>query len=137
MANFVGETNFLEGVVERRRKGKTLVRLRGNLLIDAGKSDLDAGSRVVVGVRRENMSIGQGKEKGMNSLIGQVVRMAFLGKLVRYRVELENGDLIEVKQPTRMGKIFEEKERVYVLFPPEKVLIYPYPKNLLYELALK
>jgi len=137
VANFVGETNFLEGVVDRRRRGKTLLRLRGNLLIDAGESDLDAGSRVVVGVRRENMSIGQGKEKGMNSLIGQVVRMAFLGKLVRYRVELENGDLIEVKQPTRMGKIFEEKERVYVLFPSEKVLIYPYPKNLLYELALK
>jgi ABC-type Fe3+/spermidine/putrescine transport system ATPase subunit len=136
VANFVGETNFLEGVIERIRR-KTLVRLRGNLLIEVGESELDAGSRVVVGVRRENMSIGQSKEKRMNSLIGQVVRTAFLGKLIRYRVELENGDLIEVKQPTGIGKIFEEKERAYVLFPPDKVLVYPYPKDLIYELALK
>jgi len=136
VANFVGETNFLEGVFESASE-KNLVRLRGDLLIDVGESSLKTGSRVVVGVRRENMIIGSRKEKGLNSLGGHIVRAAFLGKLIRYRVELENGDFVEIKQPTRIGKTFEEKERAYVLFHPEKVLVYPYPEDLFHELALK
>jgi len=136
VANFVGETNFLEGIVEKR-EGKTLVRLRGDLLIEAAESEFDAGSRAVVAVRRENMFLSSSREKGVNSLLGHVVRAAFLGKLVRYRIELENGDFIEVKQPTRTGEIFEEGESVHIIFSPEKVLVYRYPKDLFHELALK
>lgn len=136
VANFVGETNFLEGVVERSEE-RTLVRLRGDLLIEAGESGLEAGSRVIIGVRRENMSMGSMRDEGVNNLPGRVVRAAFLGKLIRYRIELDNGDFIEIKRPTRMGEVFEEGERVYVLFPAGKVLVYPYPRDLRYELALK
>jgi len=136
VANFVGETNFLEGVVERSGK-RTILRLRGDIPVEAGESSVEAGSRAVIGVRRENMFLKSRPEDGVNSLPGRVVRAAFLGKLIRYRVELDNGDLVEVKQPTRMGEAFDEGERVYVLFPAEKVLVYPYPEDLRHELALK
>ena len=136
VANFVGETNFLEGVVEGSGE-RTLVRLRADLPIEVEESGLEGGLRVVVGVRRENMVVRPREEEGLNSLPGRVVRAAFLGKLIRYRIELDNGDFIEVKQPTRGGEIFEEGERIYVLFPAEKVLVYPYPRDLRFELALK
>ncbi|RJS89409.1 ABC transporter ATP-binding protein [Candidatus Bathyarchaeota archaeon] len=136
VANFVGETNFLEGVIERSGE-RSLVRLRGDLLIEAGGSNLRAGSRVVIGVRRENILLEEGKAEGLNALPGRVIRAAFLGKIIRYRVELDNGDLVEVKQPTRLGRFFGEGERVYLIFPAEKVLVYPYPEDLRYELALR
>lgn len=136
VANFVGETNFLEGIVERSNEGTT-IRLRGGFMIGAGESILEPGSRAVIGVRRENTLIKPIDSKAANCLPGMVVRAAFLGKLIRYMVELDNGDFIEIKQPTRMGKVFKEGERVHVVLPAEKVLIYPYPKDMRDDLALK
>jgi len=136
VANFIGETNFLEGIVERRNEGTTL-RLRGDFLIKAGESLLEPGTRAVIGVRRENTLIVPSDDGAANSIPGMVIRAVFLGKIVRYTVELENGDFIEIKQPTRTEKAFKEGEKVHVALPVEKVLIYPYPENMQYELALK
>lgn len=136
VANFVGETNFLEGVLEKGGKAAA-VRLRGEFPVETSECELDPGARVIVAVRRENMFVSTVKEETMNALPGRIVRTAFLGKLVRYRIELDNGDLIEVKQPSRAVEILEEGERTYVVFQAEKALVYKYPDDLREELALK
>lgn len=136
VANFVGETNFLEGVIEKAGK-ITLVRLRGDFLVRCSESRLDSGDRTIVAIRRENMYLRTVKDEAMNSLPGRIVRAAFLGKLVRYRVELNNGDFIEIKTTSRTAELLEEGHSAYSMFPADKALVYKYPDDIRQELALK
>ena len=77
---FVGDASFLVGRTER---GKVVIR--GGYEI--GPSNLPEGDLVVVGVRPENVTFGSG-------IMGKIRLRSYLGALVRYEIELENGDTI-------------------------------------------
>lgn len=136
VANFVGESTFLEGVIETSGS-PARIRLRGNLMIHASSSDLQPGSRAVLALRKENMSISRERSDLENPLPGRVSRAAFVGKLLRYTVELDNGDFIELKHPSRGTEMIPEGQDVFVGFSSRSLLVYGYPDNLSHELALR
>jgi spermidine/putrescine transport system ATP-binding protein len=138
VANFIGESNFLEGyVVETSSKG-CLIELRGGLTVNAVDKTRNKGERIVVAVRPETLSIQRGHKKGLNCLPGYIERFRFEGTDVRYEVRLENEDVVVVVRPALIGEWFDEGEKVTVCFSPDKSYVFTYPSaGLRSELALE
>ncbi len=103
---FVGDASFLVG---RNERGKVVIRGGYEL----GPSHLPEGDLVVVGVRPENVILGSG-------IPGRIRLKSYLGALVRYEIELENGDTVIAITEEEL----EDKE-VKVWFSDYKLFRFP------------
>jgi len=102
---FVGDASFLTGTC---RGGRAVVR--GGY--DLGPCDMPEGELIVIGVRPESIVFGRG-------IPGKVRLRSYLGSLIRYEVELENGDIVTAVSEEEQG------ENVKVWFEKYKVFKYP------------
>lgn len=139
VANFIGESNFLEGRVTEIEDEVTMVRLRGDLMVKAKRnSEAQRDDRVVLAVRPEAFEMVRGHVRLANSVNGVVERVRFEGTDIRYEVRLANDDSIIVVRPSLGGEWLKETEKVTLGFPPEKshMFLYP-PKGLMNELELE
>jgi ABC-type Fe3+/spermidine/putrescine transport system ATPase subunit len=138
VANFIGESNFLEGYVVKTINNGCAIELRGGLMVNAVDKTRSKGERIVVAVRPETLSIERGHKKGLNCLHGYIERFRFEGTDVRYEVRLKNEDVVVVVRPALIGEWFDEGEKVTVCFPPDKSYVFTYPSaGLRSELALE
>jgi ABC-type Fe3+/spermidine/putrescine transport system ATPase subunit len=139
VANFIGESNFLEGRVVEADEEVARVRLRGDLEVRTGnKIAAQKDDRIVLAVRPEAFAIVKGNKKLVNGLNGVVERVRFEGTDIRYEIHLANDDSIIVVRPSLGGEWFKEGDKVTVSFLPEKshMFLYP-PKGLMAELELE
>ena len=132
VANFIGESNFLEGYVLERDNKETLIELRGGIKVQAVSNGLNKGERVVLAIRPEAFVVENGM-KGKNSISGVVERVTFEGTNVRYEIVLENQDMIVIVKPSMIGEWFKIDEKVNVSFPSERAHMFPYPETGLKE----
>ena len=132
--NFVGETNFLEGYILEKRNGRMNVRLRHNVLLSVqDSSSLITGDPVVIAVRPENVHLRTREEKG-ETILGIVIDSRFAGSFFRITLRLSTDDnvLADFEGPLRLEK------RMYVSFDPERIQVFPVPKDgLMEEIALE
>jgi len=139
VANFIGESNFLEGRVVGLKDDVVVVRLRGDLKVEAKKSEASQeNERVVLAIRPEAFEISKGRRKLVNELKGVVEKVRFEGTDIRYEIRIVNDDSITVVRPSLGGDWFKENEKVTVSFLPEKshTFLYP-PQGLMAELELE
>lgn len=138
VANFIGESNFLEGyIVETNDKG-CVIELRGGVIVNVVNQTRNKGERVVLAVRPETLSIEKGHKKGLNCITGHIERFRFEGTDVRYEVRLKNEDVVVIVRPALMGEWFNEGEKVTACFPTDKSYLFTYPSlGLRSELALE
>ncbi len=132
VANFIGESNFLEGYILERDNKETLIELRGGIRVQAVSNGLNKGERVVLAIRPEAFVVENGM-KGKNSISGVVERVTFEGTNVRYEIVLENQDMIVIVKPSMIGEWFKIDEKVNVSFPSERAHMFPYPETGLKE----
>jgi ABC-type Fe3+/spermidine/putrescine transport system ATPase subunit len=138
VANFIGESNFLEGYVTQASENELTIELRGGIPIYSLDKAHKKGEKVVVAVRPEVLTIKKGEKKGKNSILGFIERFRFEGTNVRYEVRLKNEDMVTVVQPALIGEWFEIGEKVTISFPIEKSFVFTYPsRGLQKELALE
>lgn len=138
VANFVGESNFLEGYVADRVGHKLTVELRGGIYVKSLNKDHKKGEKVVVAIRPEVLSITKGEKSGVNSIVGNIDGFRFEGNNVRYEIRLQNEDMIVVVRPALMAEWLSVGEKITVSFPFEKSFVFSYPeKGLRTELALE
>ena len=86
---------------------------------------------MVLAARPENLFLSKNEEE--NSLKGRIQDKIFMGSFMRYRIMLETGDLVLVEIPGAADKSFNIDERVNVTFQPDRLLVYPRPKEGLQE----
>jgi ABC-type Fe3+/spermidine/putrescine transport system ATPase subunit len=148
-ANFIGESNFIEGsiaqcgtessescpagpladcksdecIMEARHKHRLVIKNPGSMF--------KMGDGVVIMVRPENLSLSL--EEKENCLQGQVMDKVFMGSYMRYRVRLATDDNVLVEVPQTDDKIFNIGDKVNVKFRPKKLLVYPQPREGLKE----
>jgi ABC-type Fe3+/spermidine/putrescine transport system ATPase subunit len=129
VANFVGRTNFLEGIIEGRNREKSTVKLRGNFSVDIADTSHEDEEDVIVAVREKNTILtGDDPGEGRNVLDGEVTQVYFLGSYIRLEVRLRNGDIVSSLMPTDIIlKKFKVGDRVLVSFYPRSALVYDYP----------
>lgn len=133
VANFIGESNFLEGYVTNVGSRETTVELRGEIEVRTVNDTVKNGERVVLAIRPEALELQKGKNTDRNTLSGAVERVTFEGNNIRYEIRLENEDMVVAVKPSMMGEWFNTGEKVTVSFAPDKAHVFPYPQTGLKE----
>jgi len=139
VANFIGESNFLEGRVIGIKGDIAEIRLRGDLKVSAKKYEVSQkDERVVLAVRPEAFEIVRERRKVVNELNGVIDKVRFEGTDIRYEIRLVNDDFVIVAKPSLGGEWLQEGDEVRIGFSPEKghLFLYP-PKGLVAELELE
>lgn len=135
-ANFVGEANFLVGVVESTTDLGIVVNLGNSIRLQTRNTEHKIGDRVVIAFRPEFINIDTNTR--INRLRGTIIDTIYSGKIRRIRIQLITEDVIVLK-------IIDEERRQLTLntditmsIAPESILVYSYPEDgLETELALE
>jgi ABC-type Fe3+/spermidine/putrescine transport system ATPase subunit len=133
VANFIGESNFLEGYVADEDNERMTIDLRGEIRIEVTKDKTRKGERVVLAIRPETFLVKKGMASDENSILGTVERVVFEGTNIRYEIRLKNQDLIVIVKPSMTGEWLHVEDDVTVSFSSEKVHVFEYPSQGLKE----
>jgi spermidine/putrescine transport system ATP-binding protein len=97
VADFIGETNFLEGTVREQQGRSVEVELPGGLTARA-ESDgaLTRGQKITVAIRPEKMHLRAAD--GANTLRGRVEEIVYIGTDTHYAVRLAGDQRIRVRE---------------------------------------
>jgi len=102
VANFIGETNFLEGEVTGQSGAEVLVKLQGGATISAGYPEGSQPSgRVSVVVRPEHADLARPGAKA--DLWGKLENVVYFGTDTHYHVRLDSGAPFIVRQQNSRG----------------------------------
>jgi ABC-type Fe3+/spermidine/putrescine transport system ATPase subunit len=128
VAHFIGESNFLEGVVSQTNDGYLEIELRGGAKVRAFSKGSTEGQRAVLVIRPEIFVFETKISKNKNILKGKVEKVTFEGTFVRYVIRLESQDSVVVIKPSLTEKWFDVGDNIELSFDFKKVHIFPYPK---------
>jgi spermidine/putrescine transport system ATP-binding protein len=100
VAEFIGQTNFLEGEVVQQQGDRVLVKTKDALAVwCTSRVATEKGARVTVAVRPEKIEIHPVRcPDEMNCWRGQVLAGTFLGEQTEYRVRIDGGPEVVVRQ---------------------------------------
>lgn len=127
VANFLGQSNLVEGTVLERSGAEVRVDMHGTVVtIPGARSHVDggAGTRGWVGIRPEKVLVaeeGEVIDAPGNSIPGGVVTdVSFVGVSTQYLVRMPWGQELQVfEQNTGRRRLFRAGERVDVSWRPE------------------
>src|SRR5215208_202670 len=117
VADFIGTSNFIDGVVEARENGVYRVRTNDGELRVRSQADFPVGSNVVVSARPEHIGIdASGNGTGPNRWRGRVAARAFLGESVDHVVSVGSREIrarcnpsISIPPETEVALTFSEE----------------------------
>jgi spermidine/putrescine transport system ATP-binding protein len=121
VADFIGDTNLLEGRIESADRSNLQIRTNSNLKI--GVQTLEpwshSGTQVSVSVRPERIQLSLYEpENQINCFEARLEHIMYLGTHVHYLVKLTSGDQLTIMQPNTLGSLPELHTRIYVHWSP-------------------
>jgi ABC-type Fe3+/spermidine/putrescine transport system ATPase subunit len=133
VADFLGESNFVDGVVAGAPvDGRWLVRAAGGLEFrGVGAVPLQAGQPVTAAVRPEKLvpaddPVTASPGGPLNTCKGTVEEAIYVGDATRYRVALGADGAVTVKVPNRLGlRQHAEGAVVALAWSPDETRIFP------------
>ncbi|WP_225753477.1 ABC transporter ATP-binding protein [Actinotalea sp. Marseille-Q4924] len=93
VADFVGTTNFIEGVVEHRDGEAWRVRTPDGHVMVGKVVDTEPGDRCMVSIRPEHIEVSPGAGIGLNTFAGEIRTRLFTGEAMMYQVQLGSAQL--------------------------------------------
>ena len=128
VADFIGESNFLEGTVVSIERKNLLIRTESGLQFKAlARKPFSKGGKATVSLRPEKVFLGSQGRKGnaIKPLAGVVEDVIYIGEIIRYKIRLGKNELITLKEQTRSDrKQFERGEKVTVGWLPEDGIVF-------------
>jgi spermidine/putrescine transport system ATP-binding protein len=107
VADFIGQTNFIEGAVESADGSATTVRSRSGFLIRCDPSDIGhLEGDVVVSIRPESV-VPSIDGSLANRASGTLARYTYLGDIVQYHIEVAGGTEIVMQRQRGQDPIAE------------------------------
>jgi spermidine/putrescine transport system ATP-binding protein len=99
VADFIGETNFLNGKIEQQQGKEVRISLAGgHSLIAEAETMIPAGTEVSVAVRPEKIHLIRAEQDVANRFAGRVSSVVYIGTDTHYGVHLSNGDEVRVRE---------------------------------------
>lgn len=97
VADFVGNVNMFEGVVEHRDEASARIAGKGGLIIEAhNPGEVEKGANVWFAIRPEKMRVSTSPpESPVNAASGEIWDIAYLGDMTVYHVRLEDGTIVK------------------------------------------
>ncbi|MHA1143708.1 MAG: ABC transporter ATP-binding protein [Candidatus Helarchaeota archaeon] len=138
VANFIGESNFFNGMIIKKNETGVKIRMRaGGPVIQTSDNSRNIGESVVFSIRKEFVKLHPLGSNDPYTIEGEIQEISFLGSYLRVYITLKNLDSVEAKitYPPRFP--IQVGDRVRIKFHPKNIMVYDYPKNLEYELALE
>jgi spermidine/putrescine ABC transporter ATP-binding subunit len=128
VASFIGESNFLEGIVAGAEGPFIVVKLGDEIVRANGRGTLSIGAPTVLTIRPEKLLFGEARASergpGVNRLSAVVREVTFVGEMRRYALETALGASIILKQQHRFGvRTPQPSERVVIEWSIEDTLI--------------
>jgi iron(III) transport system ATP-binding protein len=126
IADFLGETNFLEGsIVERSGPALVVETTLGRLHAKSDSSTLPAaGERVLLSIRPESWTL-QTARATVNSIAGKLTERMYLGETAQYQFNAGAFTLKIYELNPRFVDLSTERE-VFATVSPEDVVILPH-----------
>ncbi len=126
VADFIGETNFLEGRIAEREGEQVKVDLAaGGAVWATTLAPLALGTAVSIAVRPEKMRIGRQTENAGNQLgnqlAGRVTSIVYIGTDTHYGITLPNGQEMRVREQNSSAEsrlLAKEGEPAMIHFTP-------------------
>ena len=135
-ANFVGEANFLVGIVENKTDQGIVINLGNSVQLETRNRNYNIGDRVVIAFRPEFINFNT--RTRVNRLRGTIIDTIYSGKIRRIRIQLITGDVITMKIIDEEKRGLKLNTDITLSIAPETVLVYSYPEDgLETELALE
>lgn len=127
--HFVGEANFVKGVLIRKENGHCRITDKANRSFRACQTNLEEGTNVVAGIKTEFTILSKDKESDVNSFHGTVDRKLFMGRFTDFEIILAQGGVVHARLPSSIAHKFDEGSNVYVHYSPERLLVFPEPEG--------
>ena len=126
VASFLGESNFLDGVLESKESGVSWVRLASGERIGAQRTGFTVGSKVRVMMRPESVALAapSGGE-AINALRAEIEVCEYLGQSIRYFAR-GAGTTLTIRAPradTTSRAVVGD--RVILYWPQSETLLFP------------
>jgi putative spermidine/putrescine transport system ATP-binding protein len=133
VADFLGESNFVDGVVVGApADGRWLVRAAGGLeFLGVGAVPLQTGQPVTSAIRPEKLvpvehAAGMRQTGVVNSCKGTVEEAIYVGDATRYRVSLGADGALTVKVANRLGlRQHAEGDALTLAWSPDETRLFP------------
>ncbi len=123
VADFIGETNWMEAVVENRSSSELQIGTPvGPFVVRVeGTTSLQAGTKVWLGFRPEGVEL---TPSPVNTLAAEIVQVSYLGEIEQYHLRLSDGTLIKAFEQNPR-EIRKTGTRLQVQVRPENLLVLP------------
>jgi spermidine/putrescine ABC transporter ATP-binding subunit len=127
VADFLGESNFLDGVVVRAESDdRYLVHGPGFQFRAMGTRRLSADQRVSAVIRPEKLLPEDGLRGDLNTCKGTVEEIIYAGDVTRYRVSLVGGATLTVKVQNRLAsRVYRPGEPMVLTWDPAETRLFP------------
>lgn len=123
VADFMGETNWLEGTIQSRAGDRRMIATDLGVFEAVSEAPGEAGAAVLLGFRPEALEIG---ESPRNALATQIRQRSYLGEIEQYSLQTTTGRILkafeqnprEIRKPGSALPVFVRPENL-LLLPPE------------------
>jgi ABC-type Fe3+/spermidine/putrescine transport system ATPase subunit len=120
-ANFVGETNLLEGTVKEVLEDRSLLELRDGTVVEAQPSRFKSGDAVVLSIRPERVHPAS---EGLRSVVKSIT---FMGTYIRISVETDSEDQVNFDVSTSEDRDYKIGDRVDLIWSKRSGILYSRP----------
>lgn len=131
VADFIGDSNFLEGVVRQVEDSKSVVYVPGlsSEIVGMSQGEYKPGDKVVISVRPEKIRLVDHHVLNLNSFEVKVTNTAYIGSDTRLEVEA-NGLRLKVWEQNHISTLdprayHQGEQRIWISILPENALVLP------------
>jgi len=113
IANFVGETNFLEGeIIDREGDTSIFLTKSENKLKVELPTDTRIGDKLTIAIRPEKFFFTKDAQPALSTMSGVIQEVIYLGEITKYIIRITETKQIILKQMNRFGVDNYKKESV-------------------------
>jgi iron(III) transport system ATP-binding protein len=125
VADFVGNTNFLDGTVVRgEATDRYVIRTEIGDIDVRSPRQMSAGDSVAVSIRPEDIELTETSRAGQNVWQGTVEQKVFLGEAIDFRVAVGSRSLLSRQHPTLRTPV---GGAIFIHVNPEKCVVFSSP----------
>jgi putative spermidine/putrescine transport system ATP-binding protein len=127
VAEFIGESNMVRGVVREAINGHCTLDTRDGPLRGRAQQAFTAGSSALISVRPERIKLasGTGPDDTNDRIAGRICEVIYMGRLRKYVIETSGGQKLIVAQQASgvEARPFALGEAVVATFAPEDAVV--------------